>query len=297
MRASDDQLAGWTKPAFGNEEKLAADTESAIRHAINKHPTLAAMNLRILPKGSFKNNTNVRRDSDIDVAIVNQGHIALDFHSGATFAHSGLTPYQGISSTDFKAAVGQAMRNEFGTSSVDGSGNKVFRLRGSDRVIDADIIPSTRYWHMGPTHHVEGIQLILDQPDGKRHFNYPDQHFNNGVAKNNRTGRRYKRTVRILKNIKNKLVADGIITDFPSFLIECLAYNVPDHIYNNYTTWRDIVANACVYIWGHASSIPEPIGADRWFEINHQKYLFGNHQRWTRQDVKLFIEHTYGVIA
>ena len=65
MKVSDDQLAAWTRPAFGNEEKLAADTEAAIRRAINNHPVLAPMNIRILPKGSFKNNTNDRRDSDI----------------------------------------------------------------------------------------------------------------------------------------------------------------------------------------------------------------------------------------
>ncbi len=297
MKVSDDQLAAWTRPAFGNEEKLAADTEAAIRRAINNHPVLAPMNIRILPKGSFKNNTNVRRDSDIDVAIVNQGLISLHFHSGATFAHSGLSPYTGISTSDFKAAVGQAMRSEFGNGNVDGSGNKVFRLRGSDRIINADIIPSSRYWYMSPTHHVEGIELILDRPDGNRHFNYPDQHLDNGVAKNNRTGRRYKRTVRIIKNLENRLVADGIIGEFPSFLIECLAYNVPDGVYSDNKTWRQIVMDALVYMWGYANNTAEPADHLRWLEVSHQKYLFGSHQRWSKKDVTNFVETAFEVVT
>jgi hypothetical protein len=297
MRVTDDQLSSWTKPAFGNEEKLATDTEAAIRRAVQQHPILSSLNLRILPKGSFKNSTNVRRDSDIDIAVVHQGQILLDFHSGATFANSGLIPYTGISSSDFKAAVGEAMRREFGAMNVDGSGNKVFRLRGSDKVINADIIPCTRYWHMGPQYHHEGIELILDRPDGRRHFNYPDQHFNEGVAKNNRTGRRYKSSVRILKNIENKLVADGVLNDFPSFLIECLAHNVPDAIYNDHQTWREIVANACVHIWGYVNSTAEPDEIIRWREVSGRKYLFGDHQRWTKQDATNFVEKIYEAVG
>lgn len=194
MKVTDDQLSNWTKPAFGNEEQLATDTEAAIRHAIQQHPTLANLDIRVLPKGSFKNNTNVRRDSDIDIAVVNQSHIMLEYTEGATMAHANLIPYTGMSREDYKAAVGAAMRNEFGATNIDSSGNRVFRLRGSSTVMDADIIPSTQYWYVGQDWQRKGIELILDNPDGQRHFNYPDQHYDNGVAKNNRTSRRYNRS-------------------------------------------------------------------------------------------------------
>jgi len=264
---------------------------------VNKHAVLKDLDIRILPKGSYKNNTNVRRDSDIDIAVVHQGYIMPEYTEDATSAHAGLVPYTGISAAAYKAAVGEAMRHEFGAANIDGSGNRVFRLRGSSTVMDADIIPSTQYWYIAPTWHREGIGLILDNPDNNVHFNYPDQHYDNGVAKNNRTGRRYKRTVRILKNIENKLVSEGLLAAFPSYLIECLAYNVPDNIYDATADWRILVTNVCVHVWGYVSQILEPADALRWLEVNGHKYLFGPHQRWTKQQAQGFILQAYGMVS
>ncbi len=297
MRVTDEQLASWTKPAFGNEQQRAADTEAAIRNAVNNHQTLRGMNIRIVPKGSYKNNTNVRRDSDIDIAVVHQGYILPEYTEGASLAHAGLIPYTGITPAQYKAAVGEAMRREFGAANIDGSGNRVFRLRGSSTVMDADIIPATQYWYIGRTWHREGIGLILDQQDGHTHYNYPDQHFDNGVAKNLRTGKRYKRSVRIMKNIENKLVTDKIITAFPSFLVECLAYNVPDHIYIATNNWRTLITNICAHVWQYVSVLPEPAETLRWREVNGHKFLFGAHQRWTKQQAQGFILQVYGMVT
>jgi hypothetical protein len=142
MRVTDEQLANWTKPAFGNEEQLAAGTEAAIRNALRQQRTLASLDIRVVPKGSYKNNTNVRRDSDIDIAVVQQGLVMLEYSGGATMSHAGLVPYTGISREDFKMLVGEAMRKEFGASKIDSSGNRVFRLLGSATTMDADIIPA-----------------------------------------------------------------------------------------------------------------------------------------------------------
>ncbi len=297
MIFSDDQLSNWTKPAFGNEEQLATTTEQTIRDAIKNHRLLSGLNIRILPKGSFKNNTNVRRDSDIDIAVVHQNHIATEYADGATMQDAGLVPYTGISKEAFKAAVGEAMRSAFGSAAVDGSGNKVFKIRGSQKVMDADIIPSTQYWYVGKGWQRKGIGLILDVPDGRTHLNYPDQHFDNGVAKNNQTGRRYKSAVRILKNIENKLASDGRINVFPSFLAECLAYNVPNGIYNAPGDWRALITNLCAHVWGYVKETDEPSSPLRWLEVNDHKYLFGPHQHWSKQQAHDFIVQVYEAVA
>lgn len=297
MSVSEDQLSGWTSRAFNNEEQRADDTERAIRNAIENHSTLAGMDIRILPKGSIKNNTNVRRDSDIDIAVINRQHIITQYEAGVAMGDVGLEPYSGISAQEFKSLVGDAIRAEFGNQNIDASGNRVFKIRGSTTVMDADVIPSTLYWYVGRGSTREGIALILDVPDGNIHFNYPDQHFDNGVAKNNRTGRRYKRVVRILKNIENKLVADGILQDVPSFLIECLAYNVPDTIYNaGHSTWRSLITSVCENIWAYVSS-EEPADEYRWTEVNGFKFLFSPSQRWTKQQAAAFISSVYDMVA
>src|SRR5438552_7027274 len=100
-----------------------------IREAVQQHTLLRQLDIRVFAKGSFKNNTNVRRDSDVDVAVEYQGMIQIEFASGATFERTGLSPYSGPFKDSgigaFKAAVGDAMRMTFGDAAVDGSGNKV----------------------------------------------------------------------------------------------------------------------------------------------------------------------------
>lgn len=297
MRVTDEQLAAWTRPAFGNEEQRAEDTEAAIRAAVSKHHVLSKMNIRILPKGSIKNRTNVRRDSDIDVAVIHKGYVVPEYTGGATMAHANLSPYRGISAADYKAMVGEAIRAEFGGANVDGSGNRVFRVRGSQSVMDADVIPSTQYWYIGPTWQRKGIALILDKPDGRVHYNYPDQHYDNGVAKNLRTGRRYKSAVRIVKNIENRLVEEKIIDKFPSYLIECLAYNVPDPIYNTSSNWRTLIEDICLHVWGYVKNEEEPHSSVRWKEVNGHKWLFGNHQRWNKSQAATFIAQVHGAVT
>jgi hypothetical protein len=57
------------------------------------------------------------------------------------------------------------------------------------------------------------------------------------VAKNNQTGYRYKHLVRILKRLENELVDHGLVGKLPSYLLECLVFNVPPDAfgYPNYT--------------------------------------------------------------
>jgi hypothetical protein len=100
-----------------------------------------------------------------------------------------------------------------------------------------------------------------------------------------------------MKNIENRLARDNVITEFPSFLIECLAYNVPDHIYNATADWRTLVTNICIHVWGYVSKALEPADALRWLEVNGHKYLFGDHQRWTKQQAQSFIVQVYGMVS
>lgn len=47
----------------------------------------------------------------------------------------GLTSYTGISKHDFKLCVGEALKNEFNTYKIDDTGNKIFRIRGSEKIM------------------------------------------------------------------------------------------------------------------------------------------------------------------
>lgn len=287
MAFTDEQLSSWTKPAFDNEEEKASSTEAAIRAAVKEHPILKLLDIDVFAKGSYKNNTNVRRDSDIDVAVHYKGMIQLDYMDGLAFNHTGLASYSGPFREDgiglFKFAVGQAMRTAFGPANVDGSGNRVFKVKGGQTFLKADVVPCTthRLYYLGGYH--EGIRLILDRPDGKLHYNYPHHHNDEGIQKNNATSRRYKSTVRILKNIRNQL---GL--EVPSYFIECLAFNVGNPTYMAYGTWREIVRAVAQTIWNYAVQ-EEPVASQgRWIEVSRKKYLFHDHQTWNRVTALMF---------
>src|ERR1019366_9357909 len=73
-----------------------------------------------------------------------------------------------------------------------------------------------------------GTELHPD--NGGKIINWPRQNYKNGVAKNDATGRRFKAMVRKLKRLRNEMLANGhqVAAPIPSYLLECLAWNVPN---------------------------------------------------------------------
>lgn len=299
MKISDDQLSNWTKPWFDNQEERAEKVKETVKSAVEIH--LRDLPIRVFAKGSYPNNTNVRNDSDIDVAVELESMINLDYANGVGFSNTGLTGYTGISESEFKLRLQKAVETEFGKNVVDSSGNKVFRIRGSSKILDADIIPCTThryYYASSPTSYNQGIQLILNKPDGIKHFNYPDQHFERGVNKNTSTLKRFKNAARILKNANIYLSENNAPPVYPSYMIECLAFNVSDSIYTENSTWRDILLRGCEEIWAYLQkdeyTLPE---ISRWSEVSGCKYLFYEHQNWTKDHARGFTQAAYNLLS
>lgn len=298
MKIADDQLFNWTKPWFNDEEERAEKTKEIVKSAVDDH--LSDLGIRVFAKGSYPNNTNVRHNSDIDIAVELEDMISLDYVNGVGFSNTGLSSYTGISEIDFKLRLQKALETEFGKNVVDSSGNKVFKIRGSDKILDADIIPCTTYryyYASGSTSYNQGIQLILNRPDGVRHFNYPDQHLENGVEKNTSTMKRFKSVTRILKNANYYLSDNNKTNPSPSFMIESLAFNIKDLIYTENKTWRDIILKGCEEVWAYLQKDEYSLPTDnRWREINGCKYLFHDQQNWTKDDAKRFIKNAYNLL-
>ncbi len=294
MSVSDDQLSSWTKPWFNNEEERAEATRKAVRSAIDKHPILKGLGLRVFAKGSYPNNTNVRKDSDIDIAVELQDLISINYNDGISDETTGLRDYTGISRHEFKSLLGDALVNEFGSYQIDKTGNKVFRIRGSDKIMDSDVIPCTTYRNYYSWGYRQGIKLILNKPDGKRNVNYPDTHLENGVNKNTSTSKRFKSVVRILKNANKYLLENENLPICSSFMIECLAYNINDSTYLTNGIWRNNILYLCEEAWNYLETDEmNHSESSRWLEINGYKYLFHDDQVWTRQDAKNFVLNIY----
>ena len=89
----EEQLAGWTGPSSTTEQDKQERTERMVRQAIDAWPTLSAANLSIYAKGSYPNNTNVRTDSDVDIAV--QCHDVVYWGEETPGVHTSSGAYTG----------------------------------------------------------------------------------------------------------------------------------------------------------------------------------------------------------
>jgi hypothetical protein len=69
-----------------------------------------------------------------------------------------------------------------------------------------------------------------------------------------------------------------------SFLLECLAFNVPNHILMEYN-YVDAVKGAVVFLYNATAAYDN---CSEWGEVNELKYLFRGVQPWTGQQVNAF---------
>src|SRR5665647_723039 len=93
MTGLEDKLAGWTGPSSATEQDKQDRTERMIRDAINDHEPFKTLSRKVYAKGSYANNTNVRSDSDVDIAVECGNVIYFDPHEPGVAPAS--TPYTG----------------------------------------------------------------------------------------------------------------------------------------------------------------------------------------------------------
>jgi hypothetical protein len=296
----EDQFRRWSGPASDTEDDKRDRTERAIREAIQDSPELSGRIIRVFAKGSYKNNTNVRLDSDVDVAVEFQEIFywdATNDAAGMSGADLGITPYSGSYPPErFKDDVERALVSRFGRSAVD-RGNKAIHVREDSRSLAADVVPCFTYhrydgigYNRRPVYH-QGIQIHPDS--GGKIENWPEQNYERGVAKNEATRRRYKRVVRILKRLENDMVEKGVTAEVPSFLIECLVYNVPNQGFQNYSYQADVR-----YVLAHLfNGTLNGGGSGEWVEVNGLKWLFHPTQRWSRTEAHSFVSRVWDYVG
>jgi hypothetical protein len=284
-------LSLWIQPSSSTEQDRQNRAERMIRNAIEAHTAFADTDYCIYAKGSYANNTNVRIDSDVDIVVECQECIYYDYGSSVAPSSSVSDPYSGQwTPVRWRAEVAAAIINYFGKSGVDGSGAValvVSEVPGSRP--SADVVPSfafRRYWSSDRSRYSVGSKVFTTS--GAQIVNWPQQQLENGREKNDQTGRRYKNYVRALKNAENYLARNGTITMKPSYLMECLVWNV-----DNETLCAgdldDGFRDTLLWLWQHLEMYVQK----EWLEPNMLKYLFGAKQKWTVKDAKDLVLATW----
>ena len=279
----------WAGPLGDTEDARCAHAESAIRKAIDSHRPLQGRSIQVFAQGSYKHNTNVPAESDVDVCVLCTDTCFQDFSftPGVTMQTVGLVPATYLY-PQFKNDVEAALVARFGQPHVT-RGKKAFTIRENTYRVQADALACfehRRYLRNsgGSLYHECGTEFIADGSGSI--VNWPVQHHELGVAKNKATGRRFKALTRVLKNLRNEMADSGVAAaTIASFLIECLVYNVPDDRFGH-TNYSDDLREIITMAWNATKTDQR---CEQWVEVNERKWLFRTTQPWTREQANGFL--------
>jgi hypothetical protein len=257
MAIPERQCSTWSNPGA---TVTAVATHEAVRRALAADGSpLRNHNYEVFLQGSYKNDTNVRGDSDVDVVVL----LTESFHENLdsldqpgkqrwNLAYPNRATY---TVSDFDRDVQTALRNAYGNAAVQPQ-DKCILVTGGNGRLNADVVVSVemkdyvRFNRIGDEQIVDGIAIWPRNTGGGWIENYPKRHYANGVAKNQRTNELYKPSVRMFKNARNCLIDRRLLSDqvAPSYFVECFLYNAPDdcfdgpanEIFHKVRTWMPI---------------------------------------------------------
>jgi hypothetical protein len=224
MPIPDSILGPWSRHYSGEASKQA---HVSIRNALASYKGWTKeTNHDVFLQGSYKNDTNLHRDSDVDIVVQLPVRIRprVAALSGAQLEQAAGHKLVYKRWYAFRNQTLEALRAAYGTKAVT-SGRKSLKLAKSKVPAPADVVVTVRYQ--------TGLAFYL--PDERRWVtSYPQQHYEKGLKKERGTNGRYKWAIRMFKSAKNHLIENHVIKSgtASSYFIECLLYNVPNDRFN-----------------------------------------------------------------
>lgn len=237
MPIPEQQLETWSQPGAVVTLKR---THEAIRRALRQWDALHNRNYEVYLQGSYKNSTNIRGTSDVDVVA----QINDVFYSSKDRlppeqrdAHRRAYDRATYRLEQFREDVIQALRDHFGFHAVT-EGNKAIKVAAGTSRLPADVVVCAQYREYSYFRSrqdykmTEGMTFFTK--NGQQIINYPKPHYENGVQKNNGCVSSYKAGVRMFKNARNAVVRRNWIQEasVPSYFLECFAYNASNRCYS-----------------------------------------------------------------
>lgn len=215
------------------------ETYATVKLALeNADAGYADKDYKIFLQGSYGNDTNIIKESDVDVVIRLDSIFTYDIdnlppeqqdafkttHRAAKYTHKNFRE-------DVLAALYSRFDDavELGTKAV--KIKQLHNRRKVDILIASQHKKYSEYMSNGNATQVTGISFR--KSDGTLVVNYPQQHRFNLATKNQATNEWFKHIVRIFKNARQKMINQTIIEAgvAPSYYIEGLLYNVPNHMF------------------------------------------------------------------
>lgn len=293
MAIPESQLETWSHQGSVAQSR---DTYATVKNTLEDSGSPYYLkNFDSFLQGSYGNDTNVYRDSDVDVVMRldstwyhDANLLPANQYEAFERAYPGIADY-GLA--QFKAQVAEWLGQKFKGVTV---GSKAIFIPGSGARRDCDVLVCARFNYYYRFNSVddeskaEGICFFLK--DGTRVINFPKQHSDNCTAKHGATSRWFKPTVRIYKNMRNYLVDSNKLSDgtAPSYFIEGMLWNVPADKFgasyaDTFVATFNYVVNSDRSMFKCANGI-HPLLSDNspvsWSAINCQSYLDALRSLW-----------------
>ena len=280
MSPTESRLSAWSHQGAVTGSK---HTYNAIRTALETYNWTLDIEYNVYLQGSYRNSTNIRGNSDVDVVVQLERPYSID----EAYGRLGVTPQLNVNSLDlfqrFKTFVENAMVCRFGLNNVT-SGNKAIRVKTP--YLAADVVPCIQYRKLanGSRQYIEGMIFYVAK-EQRWVVNFPKYHYNNGISKNQSVWERYKPTIRVFKNAKSYIEQRGLIPLglAPSYFVECMIYNVPNFlfVYNLRDRWtrmlewlcHSLQVNSHTFQCQNGQLVLFGSGPENWSVLNAQKFI------------------------
>jgi hypothetical protein len=240
--------------------------EGALRNALCRSPSFEARPYEIFGQGSRVNNTYIDHASDVDLVLMLKMPFESNVDAFNQCTMDNLTGHDAAGHygwEEFRDDVCAALAESF----VVRMGRRCVNLDDSYSLMGemVDILLATEYrlYSALPVSGVEPYEegVFFRDRDGRPIVNFPKRHQRNGDEKDMRTGGRFKEVVRALKCVRRLAERERVIADgaAPSYLLECLLYNVPDNVYRTSSLWA-AYHGALEWLWRRHCEDPVSFG-------------------------------------
>lgn len=235
MAISEGQLETWSHQ--GSTAQSGATYQTIKNVLESPHAPYSSRTFNVFLQGSYGNDTNIYADSDVDIVICLTSTFHADTSRLSEFDKAEYNRQRSPASyglDDFKKEVTSWLAKNFGPKVK--AGNKAIFIPGEKGRRDVDVLTCIEHRayltfpQFGTPSYHEGIRFVT--ASGAQIINYPKQHRKNCTTKHQSTGLKFKPNVRVLKNMRNRMIELGLLEEgvAPSYFIEGMLSNVPDHL-------------------------------------------------------------------
>jgi len=287
MAIPETQLDTW---AHQGSVTQSSNTYNTIKNTLEAPGTpYFNKNFKVILQGSYGNDTNIYAESDVDIVIQlnNCWHTDLESLSPdekVAYEKSVVEANYGMS--HFKDDVVKVLKAKYGNDVE--AGDKAIAIAANGGRRKADVIAAIQYRRYyafkGIDHPSFTEGMCFRNKNWELIANYPLLHSTNLTTKHQATNSWFKPVVRVLKNMRGRMVQDGIIKAgvAPSYYLEGLLYNVPAEKFNS--SYGDCFVNAINWIQKDADK-------KEFVCANEQYYLLrdGYHTCWPTANGEAFL--------